>query len=54
MLKSNQIWCMWAADLENINLGGGFKINLGKSGIGCSWGISGIRYSKLANRKESK
>ena len=37
---------------KSINLGGGFKINLSKSGIGYSWGIPGIRYSKLANGKE--
>ncbi len=37
---------------KSINLGGGFKINLSKSGIGYSWGIPGFRYSRLANGKE--
>jgi len=37
---------------KSINLGGGFRINLSKSGIGYSWGISGIRYTKLANGRE--
>ena len=37
---------------KSINLGGGFKINLSKSGIGYSWGIPGIRYTKLANGRE--
>ena len=37
---------------KSINLGGGFKINLSKSGIGYSWGIPGMRYSKLANGRE--
>jgi hypothetical protein len=31
-----------------INLGGGFKINLSKSGIGYSWGIPGYRITKTA------
>ena len=34
---------------KSINLGRGFKVNLSKSGIGYSWGIPGIRYSKSAN-----
>ena len=37
---------------KSINLGGGFKINLSKSGIGYSWGVPGMRYTKLANRRE--
>lgn len=37
---------------KSINLGGGFKINLSKSGIGYSWGIPGLRYTKLANGRE--
>lgn len=37
---------------KSINLGGGFKINLSKSGIGYSWGMPGMRYSKLANGRE--
>ncbi|MCL2283570.1 MAG: DUF4236 domain-containing protein [Fibromonadales bacterium] len=31
-----------------INLGGGFKINLSKTGIGYSWGIPGYRITKTA------
>lgn len=53
MLKSNQIGvCMGYRFRKSINLGGGFKINLSKSGIGYSWGIPGMRYSKLANGRE--
>lgn len=37
---------------KSINLGGGFKINLSKSGIGYSWGIPGMRYSVSANGRE--
>lgn len=37
---------------KSINLGGGFKINLSKSGIGYSWGVPGMRYTKLANGRE--
>lgn len=37
---------------KSINLGGGFRINLSKSGIGYSCGIPGMRYSKLANGRE--
>lgn len=33
---------------KSINLGGGFKINLSKSGIGYSWGTKGFRVSKTA------
>ena len=28
---------------KSINLGGGFRINLNKSGIGYSWGVKGSR-----------
>ena len=28
---------------KSINLGGGFRINLSKSGIGYSWGVKGYR-----------
>ena len=33
---------------RSINLGGGFKVNLSKSGIGYSWGIKGYRISRTA------
>lgn len=33
---------------KSINLGGGFKINLSKSGIGYSWGVKGFRVTKTA------
>lgn len=33
---------------KSINLGGGFRINLSKSGIGYSWGTKGFRISKTA------
>lgn len=31
---------------KSINLGGGFRINLSKNGVGYSWGMKGIRYTK--------
>lgn len=34
---------------KSINLGGGFRINLSKSGIGYSWGTKGFRLTKTAN-----
>jgi len=34
---------------KSINLGGGFRINLSKSGIGYSWGTKGFRVSKTAS-----
>lgn len=36
---------------KSINLGGGFRINVGKSGIGYSWGTNGYRFTKTANGK---
>lgn len=33
---------------KNINLGGGFRVNLSKSGIGYSWGTKGYRVTKKA------
>lgn len=33
---------------SSINLGGGFKINLSKSGIGYSWGVPGYRITRTA------
>ena len=34
---------------KSINIGGGFRINISKSGIGYSWGTKGYRISKTAN-----
>lgn len=34
---------------RSINLGGGFKINLSKSGIGYGWGTKGYRISRTAH-----
>lgn len=36
---------------KSINLGGGFRINLSKSGVGCSWGTKGVRITKTAKGK---
>lgn len=36
---------------KSINLGGGFKVNLSKSGVGYSWGTKGVRYTKTAKGK---
>ena len=33
---------------KSINLGGGFRINLSKSGVGYSWGVKGYRITKTA------
>lgn len=33
---------------KSINLGGGFRINLSKSGIGYSWGVKGYRVTKTS------
>lgn len=33
---------------KSINLGGGFKVNISKSGIGYSWGVKGYRITKTA------
>ena len=33
---------------KSINLGGGFRINLSKSGIGYSWGVPGYRITNTA------
>ncbi len=33
---------------KSIHLGGGFRINLSKSGIGYSWGVKGFRITKTA------
>lgn len=34
---------------KSINLGGGFRVNISKSGIGYSWGVKGYRITKTAN-----
>ena len=39
---------------KSINLGGGVRINLSKSGIGYSFGVPGLRYTKSANPQYSK
>lgn len=36
---------------KSINLGGGFKVNLSKSGVGYSWGTKGVRFTKTAKGK---
>ena len=36
---------------KSINLGGGFRVNLSKSGIGYSYGVKGLRYTKTAKGK---
>lgn len=36
---------------KSINLGGGFRINLSKSGVGYSWGVKGYRVTKTAGGK---
>lgn len=36
---------------KSINLGGGFRINLSKSGVGYSWGTKGYRITKAASGK---
>ena len=37
---------------KSINLGGGFKVNLSKSGVGYSWGTKGVRFTKTATGKK--
>jgi len=39
---------------KSINLGGGFRINLSKSGVGYSWGVPGYRVTKTATGKTRK
>lgn len=34
---------------KSINIGGGFRVNISKSGIGYSWGTKGYRISKTSN-----
>ena len=39
---------------KSINLGGGVRINFSKSGIGYSFGVSGLRYTKSPNGRIRK
>ena len=39
---------------KSINLGGGFRINLSKSGVGYSWGVKGYRVTKTASGRTRK
>lgn len=39
---------------KSINLGGGFRINLSKSGIGYSWGFPGYRHTYSPNGTQRK
>lgn len=45
---------MGARYRKSINLGGGFRINISKSGVGYSWGIPGYRITKTAKGKTRK
>ena len=33
---------------KSINVGGGFRVNVSKTGIGGSWGVKGARFTKTA------
>lgn len=39
---------------KSINLGGGFRVNVSKSGVGYSWGTKGARVTKTARGKTRK
>lgn len=39
---------------KSINLGGGFRINLSKHGVGYSWGVPGYRVTKTATGRTRK
>ena len=39
---------------KSINLGGGFRINLSKSGVGYSWGAKGYRVTKQHQEEREK
>jgi len=39
---------------KSINLGGGFRVNISKSGVGYSWGVKGYRITKTANGSTRK
>jgi hypothetical protein len=33
---------------KSVNLGGGFRVNLSKTGVGYSWGVKGLRVTRTA------
>jgi ABC-type xylose transport system permease subunit len=33
---------------KSVNVGGGFRVNVSKSGVGGSWGVKGMRFTKTA------
>lgn len=39
---------------KTINLGGGFRLNISKSGVGFSWGTKGFRITRTADGKTKK
>lgn len=39
---------------KSIKLGGGFRVNISKSGVGYSWGVPGYRITKTASGKTRK
>lgn len=39
---------------KSVNLGGGFRVNLSKSGVGYSWGVPGYRITKTAKGNTRK
>ena len=39
---------------KTINLGGGFRLNISKSGVGFSWGPKGFRITRTADGKTKK
>lgn len=39
---------------KSVNLGGGFRVNLSKSGVGSSWGTKGFRITKTSDGKTRK
>lgn len=39
---------------KSVNLGGGFRVNFSKSGVGYSWGVKGFRYTKPSKGKARK
>jgi hypothetical protein len=39
---------------KSINLGGGFRVNFSKSGVGYSWGVPGYRITKTASGRKRR
>lgn len=39
---------------KSVNLGGGFRVNLSKSGVGYSWGVPGYRVTKTSKGRTRK